>query len=333
MPSPSFSKPSPSPPETVAARRGFTLVELLVVIAIIGILIALLLPAVQAAREAARRSQCSNNLKQLALGMQNYHDANRALPPASTQADTDNNGTPDNFDGHSWYSRTLAFIEQSALDSQLNYGVIVGGGNHAAMRGTFIPAHHCPSDGQIIAEEDSSTWRIYRTNYVVNFGATNYGQRDITAGGVTLKAWGSPFIIGYAKRAFRDITDGTSNTMMFSEVIVPKDTGYGGYYGLPMYAGGAGFTAYNSPNSTSPDQMARKCYSSLGGKNVTGTCTLIGSGHPDVFNQVVTARSLHPGGVQAAFCDGSVHFISETVNVVSWRGMASSQGGEVFTLP
>jgi prepilin-type N-terminal cleavage/methylation domain-containing protein len=247
----SHSEYSPSISEIAAARRAFTLVELLVVIAIIGILIALLLPAVQAAREAARRSQCSNNLKQLALGMQNYHDANRALSPAATPWDS--NGAGDDFDGHLRYSRTLAFIEQSALDSQLNYGVRVGANNHGAMRGAFIPAHHCPSDGQIIQEESNPTWRIYRTNYVVNFGAMNYGQRDITAGGVTIKAWGLPFIIDYAKRAFRDITDGTSNTMMFSEVLVPKDTGWGGYYGVPMYAGGAGFTAYNSPNSTSPD--------------------------------------------------------------------------------
>jgi len=309
---------------SLLSRRGFTLVELLGVIAIIGILIALLLPAVQAAREAARRSQCTNNLKQLAIAMHNYHDINKRLPLAATMA---RYSGYDSYDGHSWYSRTLPFIEQQPLYDKINWNVIVGGNNHPEMRGAFLSVHHCPSDYQIIQEDTSTTWRIQRTNYCVNFGNTRYNQQDYN--GVT--AAGAPFALDWVCHAFADITDGLSNTLLLAEVLVPRGTAWEGYHGIPMYAGGAGFTAYYSPNSIGPDNMARRCYTDLGPG--THSCTLCGSNHSDVAYQIVVSRSRHPGGVQVALCDGSVRFVSETVDLALWRASSTAWGGEANQLP
>ena len=306
-------------------RNGFTLIELLVVIAIIAILIALLLPAVQQAREAARRTQCKNNLKQFGIAMHNYHDVNRTLPIGSLHVGN-------NYDGHSWYSRILSYMEQDNLADTVNYTVIVGGNNNPQLRTTKIDAHYCPSDMPIMQEEGNTTWQIWRTNYAANFGNTDYGARDKTAGGVTVTGVQGPFGLN-TSYAFRDITDGLSNTLLIGEVITPKDLGWGGWYGVPMYAGGAGFTTFNSPNSAGPDEAARQCYTNLGG-GVNAICNVTTSGNDlaSVQAQVFTARSQHPGGVQVTMSDGSARFVSENVDLNTWRSAATASGGEVNNL-
>ncbi len=306
-------------------RNGFTLIELLVVIAIIAILIALLLPAVQQAREAARRTQCKNNLKQLGIAIHNYHDVNRALPIGAMEVGG-------NYDGHSWYSRTLSYLEQENLANTINYTVIVGGNNNPELRGTVLSAHYCPSDTPAMQEESNPTWRIWRTNYAANFGNTDFGARDKTAGGVTVTGVKGPFGLN-TNYAFRDLTDGLSNTLLFGEVVTPKDSGWGGWYGIPMYAGGAGFTAFYSPNSAGPDEAARRCYSDLGG-GVNGSC-IVGPGGNDLAGvqaQVFTARSKHPGGIQVSMTDGSSRFVSENVDLNVWHAAASASGGETTNL-
>ncbi|HTN77878.1 MAG TPA: DUF1559 domain-containing protein [Pirellulaceae bacterium] len=301
-------------------QTGFTLVELLVVIAIIGVLVALLLPAVQSAREAARRMQCKNNVKQLVLAMHNYHDQNNALPIGAL-------AVGGNFDGHSWYSRILPFIEQSAIYDKTDFKQIAGNNNSPDLRGTQIPGHFCPSDSKVMQEATNPTWRVWRTNYVANFGNTNYGWKDESS----VKFAGAPFGITEST-GFGDIRDGLSNTMMMAEVITPKGPDYEGYAGIPIYAGGAGYTGYYTPNTIGPDKWARKCYTNLG-PGVPGTCASAGGGHPEVANQIQVARSKHTGGVQAGLCDGSVQFFSNSIDVNVWRALASARGAEVVTLP
>jgi prepilin-type N-terminal cleavage/methylation domain-containing protein len=324
-------------------RSGFTLIELLVVIAIIAVLIALLLPAVQQAREAARRTQCKNNLKQLGLAFHNYHDTFGALPFAGVTRGgvLRGMGGPCWGDDNSWYESTLPFIEQSALFNNFDptVTVAIGGGTkhtpgtpgywNEQVQESTLAGHFCPSDSRAV-QENGSGWQVTRTNYVVNLGNTNYGQ--VTEGGVTFQ--GAPFTFGSSKR-FGDISDGLSNTLLLSEVITPKDTGWAGYLGVPIYQGGSGFTAYYSPNSTASDRAARQCFTTLGGN--FPACVLTGTGGSDLSNtggemalQIFVSRSKHTGGVQSAMGDGSVRFISQNINLGVWRGASTAQGGEAL---
>src|SRR5579871_6659577 len=135
-------------------RKGFTLIELLVVIAIIAVLMALLLPAVQQAREAARRSQCKNNLKQVGLALHNYHEIANMLPPGWVGITA---GAPDihGLNGWGWASKILPLLDQSTAYNQINFSVDVSNAANNAMRLTTFPVFRCPSDPQ------PDTWTIY----------------------------------------------------------------------------------------------------------------------------------------------------------------------------
>ena len=167
--------------------RGFTLVELLVVIAIIGVLVALLLPAVQAAREAARRSQCLNNLKQLGLAMLNYESAKGGLPPmalywseAEYNAAYDPDGPGSWYDDHGWYIPLMPYIEQSGVKAIVDVKKSFSDASNEAARRAMIPMHACPSDiGLQKNEWEIATWARVRSNYVVNAGNTVYGQHSM----------------------------------------------------------------------------------------------------------------------------------------------------------
>ncbi len=185
------------------SRKAFTLVELLVVIAIIGVLVALLLPAVQAAREAARRSSCSNNLKQIGLAVHNHHDTFRQLPPGWTGPANDAEGAP----GWGWASHSLNFMEQKNLHDQITFTSAVSDSVNQNARETIVETFFCPSDvGDDIFTLGSV--QVARSNYVGVFGNEEIEDSPSNGNGM---------FFHNSKLRFSSVTDGLSNTLMVGE--------------------------------------------------------------------------------------------------------------------
>lgn len=321
--------------------RGFTLVELLVVIAIIGVLVALLLPAVQAAREAARRMQCSNNLKQVGLALHNYHDTHGAFPiGARNQAGF----------GPSWWAGLLPFLEQGAIYDSLNLEIAHAGynANSSVLTGKPAPMMVCPSfPGETTGGYYGAAWDSKAT-YAGIAGAeintsvytegrigtccdccTHTGPQNdgvIAAGGV---------LIANKAIAFKDIVDGTSNTIVVGEVggemFTANATSYdtidhqrvlmsaAGHHGWLMGTNGTGMTptqrVFNlttiryQPNSANYDRP--------------GISLNFGPNNPLI--------SAHPGGVMALGGDGHVSFISETINLDVLKFKATRDDGQAIS--
>jgi prepilin-type N-terminal cleavage/methylation domain-containing protein len=304
--------------------KGFTLVELLVVIAIIGILIALLLPAVQAAREAARRSQCTNNLKQIGLAMHNYHDRSKAFPYGYIEeGDCPAPGCNQLHRRTCWMQEIWPFIEQQPLyDQYMNDTQLWVMDVDPKVRDQVIPAFICPSDGSEPAFGASGGYRSgadgFQGNYVVCWGEDVLPYGLVELHGIFYRR---------SDTNFADIVDGSSNTLMGSESIArgSKNTG-GGWGGAGGYWGGAphggfGFTTMEPPNSPLPDRV----YACKTTTWPQAPC-LSTAGAADHVN---FARSYHPGGAVFVLADGSVRFISETVNLATYRALGTRRGGEV----
>ncbi len=330
--------------------NGFTLVELLVVIAIIGVLVALLLPAVQAARESARRTQCMNNLRQLALGNVLYESNQGQLPYARKT---------DQWDAYTWTQLILPHIEQQQVydlywDINDEREWRPAGSNDSRKRQAReaqIPAYYCPSDGGPYGNElFSDTWGFWRGNYRGSTGSTDMYGAELDEIGV---AGPGCFQVVPKQRLHPDprrpdsfpptlfvrigqITDGTSITMLLSEGMVPTIDVWGGPLGEIIYGnmGGALFTGWLTPNSSLPDSVIGPCPEDQGDTEYPNeTCFRI-SGHPGAGREggsraFAAARSRHPGGVNLAMADGSVNFAADDVDTVAWRAMATRDGEEL----
>jgi prepilin-type N-terminal cleavage/methylation domain-containing protein/prepilin-type processing-associated H-X9-DG protein len=373
--------------------RAFTLVELLVVIAIIGVLIALLLPAVQKVREAASRTSCLNNLKQIALAAHNHHDTFKKFPYGSKY---------DQEGAFTWTQNVWAFIEQDNALSRypfVNAPWILDYANDyqnfapstlpdsstlplpdPSARNALRSVFNCPSDtaSAQIAESGDPSWANPRGNYQGCIGSGNMYGADPTATGTT-----SGFVAptnGPGKGVFalrfnqsydnpkdqasgttpvlytriQDIADGTSNTVMFSEGLSSSVANWGGVQGVieEMDVGGALFSTFDTPNSTNPDVVVLCANATSAGRNVgelpdqnyKAPCisTLNGvtpnlippnyTANPNPWSDYTqwrsAARSKHPGGVNAAFADGSVRFVTNNVDLVTWRALGTKAGGE-----
>lgn len=301
---------------------GFTLVELLVVIAIIGVLVAMLLPAVQAAREAARRSQCGSNLHQESLAIHSYLAAKRTLPPGLHECCW---GT--------WQVAVLPYVEQQALGSA--YQDFGGGRSTVAyhtdpnltnVSSKRLPFATCPSD-KVSAPFPWGSGAMTKHNYVVNYGPTGLednlfekpeGWTQVAVlNGVAYN--GAPF---ESRKTIppSQITDGTSNTLLMSEVIQGEGVDI---RGLTWWGDGAGFSTYLAPNASQPDSSIYGSYCDVT-ENDLSPCVQQGRRTPSMY----AARSHHLQGVGVALCDASVRFVSDNIDLAVWRMLSTTQGDE-----
>jgi prepilin-type N-terminal cleavage/methylation domain-containing protein/prepilin-type processing-associated H-X9-DG protein len=325
--------------------KGFTLVELLVVIAIIGVLVALLLPAVQAAREAARRGQCQNHLRQVAIAAHGYHDTMLRFPAGWCR--------PHNA---SAVCSLLPYLEQGNRANIFDWTQdINGAATNAAARSQDVKVYMCPSDqgaGRFytgLSTAQGSSEPTGRNNYMPNMGnRANFAEVD---NGVRMRANGIFFRNSAVRLA--EVTDGTSNTALFSEcqrgpvvapsaaqdLLVSTEVDFGAWDGSPnvdivrpaacesrtattakyrggqYYRGGVMWTGFYNHTLT-PNFKGRDCYRSSG----------LDSGH-------YAARSFHPSSVNVALCDGSVRTVNDSIDLDTWRAAGSRGDGESSSLP
>lgn len=302
--------------QSVPARHGFTLVELLVVIAIIGILIALLLPAVQAAREAARRTECTNKLKQIGLALHNYHDTFKRLAMSNPRCP--NSSPPNGNMRWGWIPRILPFVEQSGLYDQFNFSQASWQGNNFQYLQQIHKGFLCPSDAvsDEIREEEffaAPQWKISQSDYAAVIGdyrnATGVGQTP-AYGNVACfeKVRGMIGRWGWSA-SFSDVPDGLSNTLCVGEGI--GATCITQNWGVQSF----GTTAHPI------NYMNQSLLSSL---PTQGTPR---------WDESIGFRSFHPGGANFLLGDGSVNFLAETIDGATYRGLASRMGNEVVSLP
>ena len=356
-----------------AARAGgaFTLVELLVVIAIIGILVAMLLPAVQAAREAARRSECKNNLKQLGLALLGYESNFGAFPPSGTWKAGIDIDLPNNPNvGYSWVVLILPQIEQMNLYNSFDFAQPMTHANNAAARSNPLKAMHCPSDSyndkpfdgtaSSLTSQLGTNWG--RGNYAAN-AALGYNTADLASAGSEcgLDMRAAAGAAGWSNRKLRgvmgannsatmsDMRDGSSNTILLAEIrsgVTSVDS-----RGVWAMAG-AGASALwghgycgddagpNNMKSLTGDNIpaCTEVQSSVGGAQALAdmgmSCDASNLAHTQA-----TARSMHSGGVLVVLGDGSVHWISDSIEVrvndvtlpSVWDKLMLSNDGEVLS--
>jgi prepilin-type processing-associated H-X9-DG protein len=350
----------------------------LVVIAIIGVLVALLLPAVQAAREAARRTQCLNNLKNLSLGALNYESGRGTLPFARKF---------DIWDSYTWTEAILPAVEQQAIyqlywtlqektfrgpDPMGNGGEVFTNQNFGPhgddarrrqARHTPLSLFCCPSDQAPQPNElATANWGLMRTTYRGCTGAGDiYGNRLYAPDGpVPEGAWKGA--MGVTKPSalrglvtpvkIKDIADGTSNSLLFSEGRIPSTPDWAGPIGSAIYGnmGGSLFSAYKTPNTPDPDELRGACPhqggdteypiawcvrpgTPKGADPLSNAPTHPGYGGGDGTNVFASARSLHSGGVNASMVDGSGRFVTDDVDFAVWRGAGTIANSEQTSLP
>jgi prepilin-type N-terminal cleavage/methylation domain-containing protein/prepilin-type processing-associated H-X9-DG protein len=298
-------------------QSGFTLVELLVVIAIIGILVALLLPAVQMAREAARRTSCSNNMKQIGLGLHMYHDTFGSLP-AGWRGYDPANGRPFWFGlpGWAWSTSILPYMEQTAvLDGVVHFEYPISDPINADARLTRIKIYRCPTDigddifdlaggGPTVGSPASFPLPMAKGNYIGIFGTADFHDVcDSTSAMYNGCAGDGTFMLNRQFR-FADIVDGLSTTLIVGE----RNSGHapstwlgvvsGGEHSVARIAGVADFLSHSEEEH----------------------------GHDHEFHNF---SSFHPGGTNFLAADGSVRLIAETIEISVYHALATRAGNEV----
>ena len=289
-------------------RTGFTLVELLVVIAIIGILVALLLPAVQAARESARRMSCHNNMKQIGLALHTYHDTYQTFPMGWIGLQSPNGPLyPQGEPGWGWAAQVLPFIEQGTVVSAFNDHLPITAPANQSARDTHLSIYRCPSDAnsrEFFDLPDTSgavIARVPTANYVGMFGTKELADCLLLAPGQQCISDG-PFYHNSSVR-FRDFLDGTSHTLFVGERSSKIES-----------------STWLGAVPTADESFARILAIADHAPNTPG-------GHLD------DPGSYHPAGTNFVFGDGSVHLITETIDLTVYYGMATIAGGEIASLP
>ena len=305
---------------------GFTLVELLVVIAVIGVLIALLLPAVQAAREAARRIECANKLKQIGLAMHNYHDAHRILPFGQ-------GGTGSKY---SAVALLLPYMEELPLHDSIDFRFPYTDAVNSPARLTELPGFRCPSD---VHNPLSATGG--GINYMANKG-NGIVWRDATGPNAGLPNPNGVFYFQSAIR-FGDIRDGLSNTAAFSErVLADGSNGIVSPVADVFFHPGAPVTrdeAMQMCDAIDITNLANQFPLFMGAPWIDGQHTYLHTTPPNsrscgfftVLRAVMPPSSRHPGGVQLLLCDGSVHFVNNSIDLRTWRRLGSRAEQELLS--
>ena len=271
------------------AARGFTLVELLVVVAIIGVLVALLLPAVQAARESSRRSQCANNLRQQGLALIGFEGEHRTLPVGCANCLAD----PKRF--HSWNSQILPWLEQASLRKQLDFTVISYQPPNIGVGGIQLDVFLCPSTLEQDVLSTTGLWKKGAfTDYGGVYGVGGSGQDNIDEewNKQLLKSEALGVLVYDQAIAFKDVADGTSNTVACAELL-------GRRRGECEWVNGNNIFAQD-----------------------------VESGVNDAVNTSVGIGSPHSGGAQVAFCDGHIAFLSEQMEQRALNAILTRAGEE-----
>ena len=353
--------------------RGFTLIELLVVIAIIAILIALLLPAVQKVRDAAARTQCANNLKQIGLAIHNYHDVKKFLPSAGCDdgLPLSSGPWPDVGEGTNWSVFILPYIEQGALYNRLTFNGDSGWANNAgtgsalnncnAAAGVVIPIYRCPADPHpplIHNGSNAGNQQVNRNSYVAIAGAVNglgggafketRNTNGSWSGSYGTTAWGGMICPSFSHVTFAGgVPDGLSNTMMISEqasYLYFSDGTQGGDFDMTCTANGL-FRGHQSGRDASGNLNPGSAGMDPRGQTYTTIRYMINQKTGWVKGQIngvsdngseaanIPLVSNHSGGVNVLFGDGSVHFLTDSTDLLTLARMATRDDGGVVTPP
>ncbi|MBC8352508.1 MAG: DUF1559 domain-containing protein [Planctomycetes bacterium] len=326
-------------------RSGFTLVELLVVIAIIGILVSLLLPAVQAAREAARRMQCQNNVKQLGLAIQNYHNVFRQLPASGIVQPSNTHYQPRTGQQFSWIVLLLNQIEQGTLHDQFDFSRSIFL-QTAEPQEQFVPTLSCPSD--------SAKNRVFVHPTLTNgkrFAKGNYAAY-VSPYHVELQNRFPGVLVGNKRHRLASILDGTSNTIVVSEVLTRAvDDDQRGAWALPwtgssqialdmhdtvnpVQFGGAGYSPVSLGGAQTPNSQVSwgdrlySCSDPVGALISKMPCSV------GAYTNFLSAspRSRHPGGVNSVFADGHVALVPNNVDAIALAYIVSIDDGNAVSI-